>query len=79
MSRPVSEECGIAAYHLDEHARRACVWATWAIMQLPEPMRGRAARAWRAGKYPIDLKPKKEMGDEVPCEADDSGRAGVGG
>ena len=46
----------VASYKTDERSRLAAIWASWAIGQLPPKLRRAAARAWKQGKFPVDLK-----------------------
>lgn len=39
-----------------EEAGCTAVWALWAISQLPTKLRRAAAKAWKQGKLPVDLR-----------------------
>ena len=45
-----------ASYLAKERTDLAVMWARWAIEQLPPKLRAKAARAWKTGKTPADIK-----------------------
>lgn len=56
MSEPKwQRDLDLAQYHASDPAQRAAIWAAWAIRQLPDELRRRAATAWKRGQYPTDL------------------------